>query len=119
MYNTIMLWRSKKLEQNSLAKDDAIIAIKVTDETYKTIRDLKNSSPLMKNVISLKNYEFSKELNEKIANVRAEFDAKADVINQTANDLIDLVSDADNYAAKKALAIAYGVIKEDGRINLD
>ena len=67
MYNTIMLWRSKKLEQNNKEKDDAIIAIKVTDETYKTIRDLKNSSPLMKNVISLKNYEFSKELNENIA----------------------------------------------------
>ena len=119
MYNTIMLWRSKKLEQNNKEKDDAIIAIKVTDETYKTIRDLKNSSPLMKNVISLKNYEFSKELNENIAKTRAEFDAKADVINETANELIALVSDADTYEAKKALAVAYGVIKEDGTINLD
>lgn len=117
MYNTVMLWRAKKLEENTKAKDEAIIAIKVTDSTYKTIRDLKNDNPLMKKVISLKEYEFSKEIKEKIAKVRAEFDVKADEINTKANDLIALISDADEYADKKALAVAYGVINADGTIN--
>ena len=117
MYNTIMLWRNKKLEENTKAKDDAIIAIKVTDPDYAKIREIKNSSPLMKKVITLKEYTFSKEINEEIAKVRAEFDAKASDINNKANDLIALVSDADTYADKRALAVAYGVINNDGTIN--
>ena len=118
MYNTIKLWESKMLDANDKAKDDAIIAVKVTDATYKTLRDLKNSTPLLKKVITLAEYDFSKEIKEKIASVRAEFSAKADDIRAKANDLIALVSDADSYDAKKALAVSYGIIKKDGTINL-
>lgn len=118
MYNTIKLWESKKLENLSKEKDDAIIAIKVTDPTYATIRELKNSSPLMKDVISLKNYTFSKEITEKIAETRADYAKRAEDIHTKASELIMLVSDADSYENAKALAVAYGVINDNGTINL-
>lgn len=118
MYNTIKLWESKKLEANNKDKDDAIVAIKVTDPTYATIRDLKNSSPLMKDVISLKNYTFPKEIAEEIAKTRADYAKRADDIHTKASELIMLVSDADTYESAKALAVAYGVINDNGTINL-
>ena len=74
MDRIISIYYGRKMAELTAKKDEDIIAIKVTDANYKTLRDLKNATDSKcAKLISLKNYVFSDKINAKIAEVRSAF----------------------------------------------
>lgn len=106
----INIYRDKKIKEIEHEKDEAIIAIKTADPVYAELRKAKKSIKNADDVVSLRGYTFPKEVNEKIAAVRADMDAKLVALDSFISEVYTMVELADKNKDKLSVLKTYGII---------
>ena len=114
--NIVNIYMGRKAKELANKKDEDIIAIKVTDKNYKTIRDLKKNNEKCAGLISLANYKFSDKINDKIAEVRAAYDKDVKALKDLCTEVLARLDITSTYDEGMAVLTSYGIIK-DNKIN--
>lgn len=117
MNNIIKTYFDRKLAGLETEKDDAIIAVKVTDPNYAVLRNLKKTNDKCENLICLGAFKFSDTIKEQINDIRKEY-------NKNVKELTSLVEEADaffdmaeTYEDQIAVLKSFSIVKKDGTIN--
>lgn len=129
MLNIIETYYTRKLKALDKAKDEAIIAVKTTDENYKTLRDLKLNNSKCTSLVTLGEFKFSDTIIAQINDIRAQL--KKDVRDlealcaeaNAAVELLAYTSDLNDdvltskYKDLIKTLVSFGILNRDGTIN--
>ena len=116
MIKIISLYRDAEIKKIEHAKDEAIIAIKTENPTYKALRDAKKSIKNADAVVSLRGFTFDKEVNDRIDAVRLEMAKSIDELDTKLAEVMMMVDLAPTSTDKMAVLKTYGIVDASGRL---
>lgn len=117
MNNIIRTYFDRKLAGLETAKDEAIIAVKVTDPNYATLRNLKKTNDKCEGLISLGAFVFSDSIKEQINAIRKDHKEKIKELTTLVEEADAMFDMADDYAEQVKVLKSYGILKKNGTIN--
>ncbi len=117
MNNIIKTYFDRKLAGLETTKDEAIIAVKVTDPNYATLRNLKKTNDKCADLISLGAFKFSDSIKDQINAIRKEYNTSVKELTTLVEEADAMFDMADDYAEQMKVLKAYGIVKKNGTIN--
>lgn len=117
MNNIIKTYFDRKLAGLDAAKDEAIIAVKVTDTNYATLRDLKKNNDKCADLIYLGAFKFSDSIKEQINAIRKNYNDSVKELATLVEEADAMFDMADDYADQMKVLKSYGIVKKNGTIN--
>ena len=110
MNSLVRRYVDKKVEELKVAKDADIVAIKEADEGYKALRGVVYGLRNRREVADLSGYKFSDEINAKIAERKAKFNADVNAVYDEATEIESVLALADTDEQRTQILKNYNVM---------
>lgn len=116
-YGVVSTWLNRKVAALTAKKDEDIIAVKVTDGNYASLRNLKKTNEKCESLINLGSFVFSDEIKGKISEIRKAYNASVAAVNETATNALARLELADDYADTIKILKSFKILNRNGKID--
>lgn len=113
----IRTWADRKVSALTTKKDEDVVAVKVTDSNYATLRTLKKTNDKCENLIRLGEFVFSDSIKERVAEIKKEYRNAVKEVETTSERAIARLELADDYKDTVKILKEFGILNRSGKIN--